>query len=132
MNTLQICMAAQQVATGLFFAISGYHKLANKDRHAALVSTLKEDRVPFLKFNEWWVPGNELVWGAALAVGAGRLAAGVLTIICLVACAVDAPARVRAYKPLDKADTLDDWLYLPEVLYAVMLVTAIFYGSYWK
>jgi hypothetical protein len=33
------------------------------------------------------------------------------------------------YKPIDEADRIDDWLYLPEVLYAFMLIVVISAGA---
>ena len=33
------------------------------------------------------------------------------------------------YKPIDEADRIDDWLYLPEVLYAFMLIVVIAAGA---
>jgi hypothetical protein len=33
------------------------------------------------------------------------------------------------YKPIDEADRIDDWLYLPEVLYAFMLIMVVSAGA---
>jgi hypothetical protein len=33
------------------------------------------------------------------------------------------------YKPIDEADWIDDWLYLPETLYAFMLIIVISAGA---
>ena len=122
-------LAANRVALGLFFAISGYHKLFNAKRHAALVETLKEDKIPFINFNQWWVPSVEFVGGALLAVGVfSTLCAFLLGGICLVATCMDGLKRVRAYEPVDFADFVDDLLYLPEVLYGLMLLIVIFAG----
>jgi putative oxidoreductase len=118
-----------QSGVGLFFAISGYHKLFNKERHASLVQTLTSDGIPFVRFNQWWVPGVEFVAGTFLALGLfSVVSATMLLVICLVACAVDGWDRVKAYKPIDKADWLDDILYLPEVMYALILLHVILAG----
>lgn len=118
-----------RASVGTFFAISGYHKLFNAERHAKLTNTLKNDNVPFLPFMQWWVPGWEFVAGVSLTVGLlSAFSAVVLTIICIVACCCESKARVAAYHPIDLADTLDDWFYLPEVLYLVMLAVTIFSG----
>ncbi len=37
--------------------------------------------------------------------------------------------RIKLYKPMDEADRLDDWLYLPETLYAFMLILVISAGA---
>ena len=107
---------------GVFFACSGYNKLTNPGRHRTFVDTLKADKVPFLRFNEWWVPIWEFVGGVSLALGfAPAFAAAVLLIICLVACMAEGRARVEAYKPINAGDRVADWLYLPEVLYTMIL-----------
>lgn len=125
-----VALAINRMAVGTFFAISGWHKLVVPARHAALVHTLRESRIPLLKFNEWWVPTVELVAGAAVALGVyAPVAALFLLAICLVACFVDGVKRVEQYAPINAADRVDDWLYLPETLYAVMLLIVVFAGS---
>jgi hypothetical protein len=32
---------------------------------------------------------------------------------------------IKLYKPIDQADHIDDWLYLPETLYAFMLIIVV-------
>jgi putative oxidoreductase len=125
-----LALALIRVAVGAFFAISGFHKLFNKERHARLVQTLASDKVPFVKFNQWWVPAWEFTAGVTLAVGLlTAFSAGVLAVICLVACLCEAKERVAAYHPIDAADTLDDYLYLPEVLYLLMLGVTLLAGT---
>lgn len=116
-------------ATGVFFAISGYHKLFNADRHAKLKRTLASDNVPFLSFMEWWVPGWEFAAGVTLALGLfSATSAAILTIICIVACCCEAKEKVAKYAPIDFADVVDDYLYLPEVLYILMLGVTMLAG----
>lgn len=117
-----------QVVTGTFFIISGYHKLFNKKRHKSLVKTLRDDNIPFIKFNQWWVPGWEFVGGIGLLVTSGYLAdffAAVLLIICVIASCTDGWKRVQSWHPIDMADMIDDVLYLPEVLLSIMLIVII-------
>ena len=59
----------------------------------------------------------------------GPVAALGLVVICLVACVTDGPRRVESYAPIDAADRLDDWLYLPELLYGLFLALVIALGS---
>ena len=35
----------------------------------------------------------------------------------------------QLYKPIDEADRIDDWLYLPETLYAFMLIIVVSAGA---
>ena len=37
---------------------------------------------------------------------------------------------MRLYKPIDEADRIDDWLYLPEMLYAFMLIMVVSVGAW--
>lgn len=119
-----------RVAVGVFFTISGYHKLFNAERHAGLVETLTRDRIPCIRFNSWFVPSVELIAGAALAIGfLSVISALLLGAVCLVATCADGFRRiVEDFRPIDKADFLDDVLYLPEVLYGLMLIAVICSG----
>jgi uncharacterized membrane protein YphA (DoxX/SURF4 family) len=81
-------------------------------------------------FNHWWVPTVEFTGGAGVTIGflAPLTALGLLVII-LVAIATSGRQRIKAYKPIDEADRFDDWLYLPETLYAFMLIVVISAGA---
>lgn len=114
---------------GLFFAISGYHKLFNQQRHLSIHQTMIADRVPFAAIMCWFVPTVEFFGGMALVVGLlSSLAALGLFSVCLVATCVDGVKRIPSYHPIDKADYVDDVLYLPEVLYIIALLVPIFAG----
>jgi putative oxidoreductase len=130
LNAGDLGAAGVRVAIGGFFAISGYHKLFNATRHAHLAQTMVNDKIPFPKFNEWWVPGWEFLGGLMVAFGLfAPFAAVVLSIICLVACASEAKSKVDSYHPIDTADRIDDYLYLPEVLYLVSLFYVVLAGG---
>ena len=51
-----------------------------------------------------------------------------LFTVCIVATCVDGLNRIRSYQPIDKADWLDDVLYLPEVLYCLMALVIVLAG----
>src|ERR1700733_6459524 len=119
-----------RVGVGTFFAFSGYHKLFNMHRHRLFVDELTGLRVPGVRFNQWWVPVVEFLAGVAVVVGLlAPLAALGLLIIILVAMATSGRQRLAGYKPIDEADRIDDWLYLPETLYAFMLLLVISAGA---
>lgn len=129
-NAHDAAMLLVRVAVGVFFIFSGYHKLFNKGRHESLVKTLTDDKVPLIKVNQWFVPSVEFLGGIAVTVGLfTSLAALGLIVICLVATCVDGLKRVEGWSPIDFADKIDDVLYLPEVLYLVMLVAIVMAGS---
>ena len=125
-----IALTLDRVAIGAFFMLSGYHKLFNAERHRVIVDELKGLGVPAIGFNQWWVPLVEFSGGSAVFIGLlAPLAALGLLVIILVAIATSGHARMRMYKPIDEADRLDDFLYLPEVLYAFLLIMVISAGA---
>lgn len=127
---IDVPLTAVRIAAGLFFAISGYNKLFDEGRHAHLARTLTNDHVPWVSFMQWWVPGWELLAGIMLAIGFFTpIAAVVLSIICVVACGCESKAKVESYNPINAADRVDDWLYLPEVLYLCILSLSVFGGG---
>jgi uncharacterized membrane protein YphA (DoxX/SURF4 family) len=125
-----IAITLNRIAVGMFFMLSGYHKLFNRERHRALAEQLKELGIHALGFNQWWVPTVEFTAGLAVVVGfLAPLAALGLLAISLVAIATSGPQRIKLYKPIDEGDRIDDWLYLPEVLYAFMLIMVVSAGA---
>jgi len=122
--------AGARIATGVFFVFSGYHKLTNADRRAALVATLQACDIPFITVMQWFVPSVEFLGGLGVAFGfLTPLAALGLATICLVAACTDGLPRVRTSGAIDKVDVIDDVLYLPEVLYMLMLALFVANGA---
>ena len=125
-----IALTLNRIAVGLFFMFSGYHKLFNAERHRALTDELKALGVHAVGFNQWWVPTVEFAAGGAVVIGfLAPLAAFGLLVITLVAIATTGPQRINLSKPIDKADRIDDWLYVPETLYAFMLIVVVSIGA---
>ena len=125
-----IALTLNRVAVGMLFMFSGYHKLFNTGRHRVFANELRSLHVPAVGINQWWVPLVEFSAGVAVVIGlVAPLAAFGLLVIILVAIATTGRERIRAYKPIDKADRIDDWLYLPETLYAFMLIMVISAGA---
>ena len=127
---LDVALTLNRIAIGLFFMLSGYHKLFNPQRHRAFVDELKALGVHAVGINQWWVPTVEFTAGGAVLIGfLAPLAALGLLVIILVAMATSGRQRIKLYKPIDEADRIDDWLYLPEVLYAFMLIMVVSAGA---
>ena len=125
-----IALTRNRAAVGAFFMLSGYHKLFDAERHRTFVDELKSLGVHAVGFNQWWVPSVEFSAGAAVLVGLlAPLAALGLLVIIIVAIATSGRQRIRLYKPIDESDRIDDWLYLPETLYAFMLIIIISAGA---
>jgi uncharacterized membrane protein YphA (DoxX/SURF4 family) len=129
LGQIDAALLVNRVVVGAFFILSGYHKLFVPARHAALVKTLQECRIPFVGFNQWFVPLVEFFGGMAVMSGllAPLAALGMIAIL-IVAIATDGPKRLKAYMPIDAGDYLCDVLYLQEVLYLIMLVVVILGG----
>jgi uncharacterized membrane protein YphA (DoxX/SURF4 family) len=122
-------LTLNRVALGLFFSISGYHKLFNASRHATLTRTLQDDGVRAVPVMQWVVPGVEFSAGCALLVGLlSALAAFGLFVVCLGAFTLDARKRVGTWMPINRADWVGDLLYLPEALYCIGLAIVMLAG----
>lgn len=125
-----VALATVRVAVGGFFTISGFNKLFVPERHKAIVASLTKNHIPAVNVMQWWVPFWEFVGGAMLMVGLlSAFSAGVLSIICLVAICCEATERVNAYSPINRGDRVADYLYLPEVLYLVLLTVNMIAGT---
>jgi len=125
-----IALTLNRIAVGAFFMHSGYHKLFNAERHRTFVDELKSLGVHAVGFNQWWVPSVEFSAGGAVLVGLlAPIAALGLLVIIVVAIATSGRQRIKLYKPIDQVDRIDDWLYLPETLYAFMLIIVVSAGA---
>lgn len=117
-----------RVSLGSFFALSGWHKLFNAQRHHEFVATLMANGV-YNHFTEWAVCGVEFSGGCALILGLlTPLASFGLLVIILTAIWTDGASRLAQLKPIDKGDAVCCFLYLPEVMYAIMLMSLILSG----
>ena len=115
-----IALTLDRVAVGMFFMFSGYHKLFNAQRHRALVDELTALHVAALRINQWWVPSVEFAAGGAVFIGLlTPLAALGLLVIVLVASVTSGRVRIKGYQPIDRADRIDNWLYLARSLVCV-------------
>jgi len=119
-----------RAATGAFFGISGFNKLFNRGRHESLRANLVKNKIPFIRVNEWFVPGVEFVAGSFLVLGLlTQVSALMLATICLVATCCEGPGKVKTWHCINKADKLDTWLYLPEIIYGIVLLSLILGGG---
>src|SRR6266702_4579548 len=118
-----------RVAVGLLFFLSGRGKLFVPERREQMRQTLIEAHVPFPEFNAVFVSTVEFVCGALLTLGALTLIACVmLGGLMIVAIATTALRNIKATSPLS---WVAEFLYLPEVLYLVILIWLFFSGPGW-
>jgi uncharacterized membrane protein YphA (DoxX/SURF4 family) len=125
-----IAFALNRVAVGTFFMFSGYHKLFNAQRHLVFRNELEALHIPALRINQWWVPLVEFSAGGAVLIGLfAPLAALGLIVIVLIAGLTSGRQRINSTQAIDRADRIDDWLYLPETLYVFMLFLVVSAGA---
>ena len=119
-------MTAIRVLIGIFFCITGGAKLFVPAKFSVMEQTLAQSHIPFPRANAIFVSLVEFACGAGLVVG-------LLTPLCAVVLVVDmivaiATNRIHSIQTTGALAWLDDFLYLPEVLYVMILVWLIFSG----
>jgi putative oxidoreductase len=121
-----IPMTAVRILIGVFFCISGGTKLLVPAQFNVMEHTLLESHIPFPHANALFVSLIEFACGAGLALG-------LLTPVCALVLVVDmivavATTRIHSIQASGALAWVDDFLYLPEVLYVMILVWLIFSG----
>jgi len=123
----QYAILLVRVSLGLFFAISGANKLFVASGTKLVYETLVKAKVPFPHLMAYFVSGVEFVGGSLVTVGFLASPAGaVLLIDMLVATLTSALSTMP--KGLSLPNWLDDFLYLPEVLYMLFFIWLICSG----
>ncbi|HEY2546278.1 MAG TPA: DoxX family protein [Candidatus Acidoferrum sp.] len=114
----QYAILLVRVAIGLFFAISGANKLFVAGGTKPVYDTLVKAKVPFPQLTAYFVSSVEFVCGSLLIVGfLSSPACVALLIDMIVATLTNAISTIP--KGLSSFNWLDDFLYLPEVLYVL-------------
>ena len=117
----QYAILLVRVSLGLFFAISGGNKLFVAGGTKPVYETLVKANVPFPRQTAYFVSGVEFVAGSLLTVGVLSSPACVaLMIDMIVATLTTAVSTIP--KGLSPLRWLDDFLYLPEVLYVLFFI----------
>ena len=123
----QYAILLARVSLGLFFAISGANKLFVAGSTQTMYETLVEAKVPFPHLMAYFVSGVEFVGGSLVAVGFLSSPASVaLSIDMIVATLTNSISTMP--KGLSPLSWLDDFLYLPEVLYVLFFILLICFG----
>jgi putative oxidoreductase len=123
----QYAILLVRVLLGLFFAISGAKKLFVASGTQTMYETLVEAKVPFPHLMTYFVSGVEFVGGSLLAVGfLSSLTCVALLVDMLVAILTTKLSTMP--KGLSPPTWLDDFLYLPEVLYVLFCISLICSG----
>jgi putative oxidoreductase len=123
----QYAILLVRVSIGLFFAISGANKLFVANGTKPVYETLVKSKVPFPRQMAYFVSGVEFVAGSFLTAGFLSSPACVALLIDM-AVAVVTSAISTMPKGLSPLSWLDDFLYLPEVLYVLFFFWLICSG----
>jgi putative oxidoreductase len=123
----QYAILLVRVSIGLFFAISGANKLFVASSMKTMYETLVKAKVPFPRLTSYFVSGVEFVGGSLVTVGfLSSPACVALLIDMIVATLTNALSTIP--KGLSPLNWLDDFLYLPEVLYVLFFIWLISSG----
>jgi len=123
----QYAILLVRVSLGLFFAISGANKLFVAGSTQTMYETLVEAKIPFPRLTTYFVSGVEFVGGSLLTLGfLSSLACVALLVDMLVAILTTKLSAMP--KGLSPLNWLDDFLYLPEVLYVLFFILLICLG----
>ena len=118
-----------RVTVGALFLLSGGGKLFVKERREQMRQTLRNAQVPFPDLNAILVSTVEFVFGFLLIVGAATpLACVMLSGVMIVAIFTNAVRTIKSSSPIS---WLSEFLYLPEVLYLVILAWLFLSGPGW-
>jgi putative oxidoreductase len=123
----QFSILLARISIGLFFAISGGKKLFVASRTRQMYETLAGAGIPFPHLMTYFVSSVEFVGGCLLAIG-------LLSSLCcaaLIAQMIVAIITVRLASIPPRTsflDWLDDFLYLPETVYIIILIWLICSG----
>jgi putative oxidoreductase len=116
-----------RIPVGVFFAISGGNKLFVASQYRLMYETMVGAGIPFPHLMTYFVSSVEFVCGFLLIIG-------LLSTLCCIAFIIDMIVAITTVqlatitKALSFIDWLDDFLYLPEVMYIVIFLWLISSG----
>jgi putative oxidoreductase len=116
-----------RISLGVFFAISGGNKLLVASQYDIMYKTIVGAGIPFPHVMTFFVSSVEFVCGCLLIVG-------LLSTLCCMAFIINMIVAITTVqlatitKSLTVIDWLDDFLYLPEVLYTIIFLWLISSG----
>jgi putative oxidoreductase len=124
----QYAILLVRFSIGLFFAISGANKLFVAGGTKPVYDTLVKAKAPFPRQLAYFVSGVEFVCGSLVAVGFLSSPACVALLIDMVVATLTSALSTMP-KGLSPLNWLDDFFYLPEVLYVLFFVWLICSGG---
>jgi putative oxidoreductase len=116
-----------RISRGVFFAISGGNKLFLASQYKLMYETIVGAGIPFPHVMTYFVSSVEFACGCLLIIG-------LLSTLCCIAFIIDMIVAITTVqlatitKALSFIDWLDDFLYLPEVMYIIIFLWLICSG----
>jgi putative oxidoreductase len=123
----QYAILLVRVSIGVFFAISGANKLFVAGGTKPVYETLVQAKVPFPRQTAYFVAGVEFVCGSLVALGFLSSPASIALLIDMIVATLTSAISTLP-KGLSPLNWLDDFLYLPEVLYVLFFTCLICSG----
>jgi putative oxidoreductase len=123
----QYAILLVRVSLGVFFAISGANKLFVASSTQTMYETLVEAKIPFPHLMAYFVSGVEFVGGSLLTLGFLSSPACVALLVNMLVAILTTKLSAMP-KGLSLLNWLDDFLYLPEVLYVLFFILLICFG----
>jgi putative oxidoreductase len=123
----QYAILLVRISIGLFFAISGAYKLFVAGGTKPVYDTLIQAKIPFPRFTAYFVSAVEFFCGLLVALGF-LSSFGCVTLLINMIVATLTSAISTLPRGLSALRWLDDFLYLPEVLYVLFFVWLICSG----
>ena len=123
----ELAVLLARISLGVFFAISGGNKLLVASQYKLMYETIVGAGIPFPNVMTYFVSSVEFVCGCLLTIG-------LLSTLCCVALIIDMIVAITTVqlatitKALSFIDWLDDFLYLPEVMYIIIFFWLISSG----
>lgn len=116
-------------SVGLLFVLSGRAKLFVASRRKQMGETIGQAGLPLPGLSATVISATELIFGAMLCVGLFTPFSCLMLIGVMVGAL--ATTQIPSLKAASRVDWLADFLYLPEVLYVVVLVWLLLAGPGW-
>ena len=123
----QYAILLARVSIGLFFAISGANKLFVAGGTKPVYDTLVKAKIPFPRHTAYFVSSGEFIGGSLVSVGFLSSPACVALMIDMIVATLTSALSTMP-KGLLPLNWLDDFLYLPEVLYVLFFFWLICSG----
>ena len=126
-SLVEVAVLLARVSMGVFFAISGGNKLFVAAEYKLMYETITGAGIPFPYVMTYFVSAVEFVCGCLLIIG-------LLSALCCLAFIIDMIVAIITVqlatitKGLSFLSWLDDFLYLPEIMYIIIFFWLISSG----